>query len=93
MMAASDELAMIKRTGDKQAEVDVSEMLAEVQISRGDTGSASQTLNDALSLYRELNQKAGEAKMLLMLAGLKQRGGRNKEALSLAQQGLGLFKD
>ncbi|CAK9047396.1 unnamed protein product [Durusdinium trenchii] len=53
--------------------------LFEVQISRGDTGSASQTLNDALSLYRELNQKAGEAKMLLMLAGLKQRGGRNKE--------------
>ena len=32
--------------------------LFEVQISRGDTGSASQTLNDALSLYRELNQKA-----------------------------------
>ena len=28
-MAASDELAMIKRTGDKQAEVEVAEMLAE----------------------------------------------------------------
>eukprot|EP00438_Fugacium_kawagutii_P023316 Skav226997 [mRNA] locus=scaffold4219:96414:107108:- [translate_table: standard] len=62
---ASDELAMIKRTGDKQAEVDVAEMLAE----------------------------AGEAQMLLLLANLKQRGGRNKEALSLAQQALGLFKE
>ena len=94
----------------------------QVQLSRGDTGSASQTLNDGLSLYRELNQKAlqgvvkilvwtmsscvffcfqsmricgqisleratlfdplcfkaGEAKMLLLLAGLKQRGARNK---------------
>ena len=30
----------------------------QVQLSRGDTGSASQTLNDGLSLYRELNQKA-----------------------------------
>ncbi|CAL1164155.1 unnamed protein product [Cladocopium goreaui] len=93
MMAASDELAMIKRTGDKQAEVEVAEMLAEVQLSRGDAGSASQTLNDALQLYRDLKQKAGEAKMLLLLAGLKQRGGRNKEALSLAQQALGLFKE
>ena len=63
-----------------------------MQLARGDTGSASGTLNDALSIYRELNQKAGEAKMLLMLAGLKQRGGRQKEALSLAQQAVGLFK-
>ena len=30
----------------------------EVQLSRGDAGSASQSLNDALSLYRELKQKA-----------------------------------
>ena len=46
MTAASAELAMIKGTSDKQAEDDVSEMLAEVQISRGETGSACQTLNE-----------------------------------------------
>ncbi|CAJ1330265.1 unnamed protein product [Effrenium voratum] len=92
MMAASDELAMIKRTSDKQAEAEVSEMLAEVQISRGDSGSASQTLSDALVLYRDLSQKAGEAKMLQLLAGLKLRGSRTKEALSLAQQAVGLYQ-
>ena len=36
-------------------------LLRQVQISRGDSGSASQTLSDALVLYRDLSQKAREA--------------------------------
>eukprot|EP00931_Biecheleriopsis_adriatica_P001201 TRINITY_DN10146_c0_g1_i2.p1 TRINITY_DN10146_c0_g1~~TRINITY_DN10146_c0_g1_i2.p1 ORF type:complete len:374 (+),score=121.25 TRINITY_DN10146_c0_g1_i2:61-1182(+) len=94
MMAASDELAMIKRLPNSQKQqVEVAQMLAEVQILRGDGGSASQSLNDALDLQRELGNKAGEAKVLQRLAAMKVKVGKSKEGLSLAQQSLGLYQD
>jgi len=92
-LAATDELAMIRRIGDTGAEAKVVQLLSEVQIARGDYAGAADGLQKALTLHKDSGDAAGQAKTLEMLAGAKLAARKPSDALTPAQDALRLFAE
>uniref|UniRef100_A0A6U6JSW4 Polyketide synthase dehydratase domain-containing protein n=1 Tax=Zooxanthella nutricula TaxID=1333877 RepID=A0A6U6JSW4_9DINO len=92
-LAAQDELAMIRRAGDKALEAKALNLVAEVHTWRGDHRGAAQALDEALALHRQASDKAGQAKALRLMASAKLAAGKGNDALTPAQDSLKLFEE
>merc|ERR1711920_860850 len=93
VVAASDEMAMIKKTGDKKALAKVLDILGRVQVTRGDSLQALDLFTELLALQKELGDKKGEATALRLIAEQNLALSRAKAAMKNADDALKMFQD
>ena len=95
--APSDEIEQHKaalhratRTHDKTAQANELQALGESFRSIGESNKASDYLNRALKIERELHDESGEATTLTSLGGLENDTGNSKAALQVLEQALAI---
>merc|ERR1719517_111292 len=84
---------MIKRAGDKKAQLKALELVANTQVEKGDGAGALATTDEWATLSKELGEKEPEAKALRMKAALCLSTGKKSEATLAGEAALKLFKE
>jgi len=93
-LAATDELAMIRRAQDKVSEANALYLVAEVRSMRGDAAGAVQALEEASQIAATFqDEKALQAKVFEKLAFAKLAIGKVAEAQSPAEDAIKLYGD
>ncbi len=85
-------LAAATRLGDTAAQALSGRILGMACVGLGDDDQARRHYIDSVTLYQQLGDRLGEARIQTGLGGLAERQGRYADALGLAQRALRLFR-
>jgi tetratricopeptide (TPR) repeat protein len=83
----------VRKTGDKQRLAELEYKLGVAYFNSGDTAKALDSFKEALTIYRELNNRLGEANQLANIGIVEMRLLRNDEALSSFNEALAIHRD
>lgn len=89
---ANEELFNVRKSGNKKAEAEVLEMISNAHAMLGEAQGAMDALKKALELYQDLKDKAGQGKIMVLMAQTKKDMGQMREATALAQDAVEMCK-